>query len=210
MDVLFKARGLHRVSGGDNNASGILPWIIMQTAYDLFKEHINDTKYKYELNKYRKAWMVEYSAFNEKGCTNLLDLEQGEFLGDLMNDYEGYIKEDLKIFFWQVTNVIEEDFTFKEEKELAAAVCIYTLSQCADSIYRMVYSPVSRTDVEIADKHLLNCKRIIYAWQEEFRKRKGYRTDIDLYSNKTIAEAMDILVRKQVKFLKKYDKEWKD
>lgn len=210
VDTLLEARDLHRVQGGDDNASPILPWIIMDVAYTLYKQYIDTDKYKFTLNKLRKEWIKEFSAFNEKGCTNLLDLEQGEFLGDMMEEFEKYIKNDLTIAFYQVTNVIENDFSFEEEKELAAAVCIFVLTQCADAVYRMVFTPVNRKDIEIADKHLLNCKRIMHLWQKEYRKRKGYRTDVDLYANKTIAEAIDIFVRKQVRFLKKYDKEWKD
>lgn len=201
-DKYLATKGLRRVKGSDQDASTLLPHILMYEAKNLFDDYVNSIESEFKMQECKGKWLKAFNNFRNELFV-YLNTEEKDFVTIMMADFEEYIQEYLKVAFWQVTNVCSEE-PFEKQKVLAACVIISVLTQSACIVWRQVFTPLSHADRKYSNKNLEACIKYIQEWQILYRgKDKPY---IDCNENENINLAINTLCQEQIKYLKIYHK----
>lgn len=193
VDAFLQSKGLKKISGSDNDASPLLPLIMMDSAYQIFSKYIRKVDFKHELKRYRGEWIKNYNAFNKEYFSCYND-ELTDAMVDLMDDFEKYIEHDLFITFVQFENLFISE-PLERQEMMAACLLANVMCQSAELVYERVY-------VGRKNKNLLAC----YSWMHKINE-KYYGKDkpmVNPNESDMITKCVDILCRKEVEFLRNY------
>lgn len=102
-----------------NDCSVLMPLLMMDNAYTLYGEYIAKSGVKFELNKLRKDWEHKYHLFNHQ-YFYAWNADESDYVLDLMNEYEEYIKHNLDLTFYEVMNSFME-LDIKRRRVIARA-----------------------------------------------------------------------------------------
>jgi len=198
VDTYLKSKGLKRMGGNDGDASPILPLIMMDMAYQLYREHIAPIECKQEMKQLKNRWKMNYSAFN-KDFFRVFNADETDFIVDMMDEFDEFIKKDLTIAFWQFTNVMKDE-PIDRQKVLSACMLINILCQCANIVWERVYK--SSKSQSSTNQNLLQCEHIIHRWKNLYYGKN--KPTIDCNKSEQICLAVDILCKHQIEFMKRY------
>ena len=199
VDKYLKAKGLKRVKGADNDASPILPSIMMDSAFQLFCKYVEKVECMHEMKHWKKEWITHYKRFNHD-FFRCYDTDETDFIIDMMDTFEEYIANDMTVTFVQFTNLFKNE-SFDRQKVLSACMLSNILCQCAEIIWeRVYYAPLEKKNQDI-----IACEKYMHKWSDMYY---GYdKPNVNPNNSKPICDAVSILCAKQVKFLNIYRNE---
>lgn len=199
VDKYLKAKGLKRVKGADNDASPLLPLIMMDSAFQLFDKYVKKVECRHEMKKWKNEWLAHYHRFN-RDFFRCYDGDETDFIIDMMDTFEEYIANDMTITFVQFTNLFKNE-SFDRQKVLSACMLSNILCQCAEIIWERVYY----ASLEKKNQDIIACEKYMHKWSDMYY---GYdKPNVNPNNSKPICDAVSILCAKQVKFLNIYRNE---
>lgn len=196
VDTYLKSRGLKRQKGRDDDATPLLPLIMMDSAYQLFNTYIKPVNSRFEMKKYKNEWLKAYNSFN-KDFFSCYNEEQTDYLIDMMDAFAEYIKNHEEIVFVQFTNQFKNE-PLERQKVLSASMIINVYCQCAEIIWEAIF----RNAYHKENKNILACERLIHKWNAQYYGAD--KPDVDPNKNEEICRCVDILCRKQTEFIRNY------
>lgn len=199
VDTYLQAKGLKRLRGAEEDATPILPLIIMDSAFQLYDTYINPIKCKHEMKKLKNDWVDAYNKFN-RDYFSCYSEEQTLFIVDMMDTFEDYIKNDLKIAFIQFTSLFKNE-SLERQKVISACLLSNVLCQSAEIVWERVYNSCDMK----TNRYIIACERIMHKWGDIFYGRE--KPSIDPNKNSDISLAVNVLCKRQMEFLRLYYKE---
>lgn len=196
VETYLRANGLKRINGSDEDASPLLPLIIMDSAFQLYCKHVRPIKCRQEMKKIKNAWFASYEAFN-KDYFRCYNQDQTEYICDMMDAFGTYIENDLAIAFVQFTNLFKSE-DVERQKVIAACMLSNVLCQCAELIWERVYAAAYRKQ----NKEIIACEKYMHQWVDRYYGVKSRLVNPN--ESKPLCDAIDMLCRKQVEFLRLY------
>ena len=198
VDTYLRSKGLKRIGGNEDDASPILPLIMMDMAYQLYKENIKPIVCKQEMKQLKNRWEQNYHTFNHD-FFRVFDMDETDFIVDMMDEFDEFIKKDLTIAFWQFTNVIKDE-PIERQKVLSACMLISVLCQCANIVWERAYK-VSKSPCS-TNSNLLQCEHLIHKWKTLYYGKN--KPTIDCNKDEQICLAVNVLCRHQIQFMNRY------
>lgn len=197
VEIFLKSKGMKKISGSDNDASPLLPLIMMDSAFQLYCEYIKPVECKHEMKKWKNDWIKNYTAFNKEyfSCFNI---EQTDYICDMMDEFEKFIEHDLFIAFIQFENLFIQE-PLERQEVLAASMLANIHCQCAEIVWERLMEHCS---TDKTNRHIIACHKIMHKWSDAYY---GYdKPLVNPNKNKNICDAVDVLCKKQINFLRKY------
>lgn len=198
VDVYLASRGYKRLKGADEDATPILPLIMMDSAFQLYDKYIKPVKCKHELKKLKNEWVAHYNRFN-RSFFRCYNEEQTDFIIEMMDAFEDYIQKDMQIAYIQFTNLFRNE-DLERQKILSACMLSNILCQCAEIIHERIYGGV----YENKNHDIISCEKTMHKWSDLFYGKE--KPSLDPNKDKNITTAVDILCKRQIEFLKLYRK----
>lgn len=199
VDKYLKSKGLKRVKGADNDASPLLPLIIMDSAFQLFDKYVKPVECKHEMKHWKKEWIAHYKRFNHD-FFRCYDTDETDFVIDMMDTFEDYIANDMTIAFVQFTNSFKSE-SFDRQKVISACMLSNVLCQCAEIIWERVYA----SSMEKKNQDLISCKRYMHKWSDAYYGKD--KPNVNVNESKPVCDAVNILCRRTVNFSRLYHNE---
>lgn len=199
IEKYLKAKGLKKVKGADNDAIPLLPFIIMDSAFQLFDKYVKKVECRHEMKKWKKEWIAHYNRLNND-FFRCYDEEETDFIINMMDTFEEYVANDMLIVFVQFTNLFKNE-SLDRQKILSACMLINILCQCAENFWERVFSAT----FEKKNQDIIACERYMHKWSDAYYGKD--KPNLNPNNSKPICDAVDILCHKQVKFLNIYRNE---
>lgn len=196
VDTYLTSKGLKRIKGEDNDASPLLPLIMMDSAYSLFSRYVGGLECHHEMKKLKGLWIESYNRFN-RDYFRCYDEEETSAIVDMMDAFEEYIAKDMKIAFLQFTNLFKHE-DIEKQKIISACLLANVLCQSAEIVWERVYASTE----ERCNRHIVTCERILHKWSDKFYGKDN--KDVNPNESKSIRDAIDVLCRNQINFLRTY------
>lgn len=195
--TFLKSKGLRKIAGNENDASPILPLIMMDSAYQLYDKWVKPVESKHEMKRLKKEWIANYNLFNKDFLTCFND-EQTDFIIDMMDNFESYIAHDMMITFVQFSNLFIEE-PIERQNVLTACMLANVLCQSAEIVWERIYA---RTDCNKQNKYIIVCEKMMHKWAEKYYGQ-GH-PPVNPNDDKNITLAVDILCKRMINFLRTY------
>lgn len=190
------AKGLKKIMGADDDASPLLPLIMMDSAFSLFQKYIKPVECRHEMKHLKKEWLTHYNKFNHD-YFRCYDTDETDFIIDMMDAFEEYISHDMTIAFIQFTNLFKSE-SLERQKIISACMLANILCQCAEIVWERVYG----SSPEKKNQNIIACKKVLRKWNDSFYGMdKPY---VNSNGDKNICAAVDVLCKKQIDFLTLY------
>lgn len=196
VDTYLFSKGLKRLKGADEDASPLLPLIMMDSAYQLYCKYVKPLECKHELKKLKNEWCKSYKVFN-KDFFRCYNAEQTDFICDMMDDFDKFISPYNMTAFVQFTNIFGDE-ELEKQKILSACMLINVLCQCSEIVYERIYAKA----YERKNKAIIDCERYMHLFAEKLYGND--KKSINPNESKGISDAVDVLCKKQIYFLKNY------
>lgn len=197
VNIYLKSRRLVVKSGNEGDFSPLLPLIIMDSAYQMWQKYIRPVECRHEMKKLKNEWSATYHAFN-RDYFRCYNAEQVDFLCDLMDANEEYLRNDIMVAFVQCSNLCKGE-TFEREQVLAACMMMDIFTSLAILIWQRCYRNGYPKDKD--NIYLTKLSRNINRWKNLYY---GGEDTVNPNDSEEIVTAVDILTRKQIKFLQSY------
>lgn len=124
-------------SGNAESFEPLLPFVLMDTVYQLWCKRVQPMNCRFQQNHYKKEWKRQYSAFNS-AFFRAFNPEQTSYIVDLMDEFDEYNRNDRTILKVQLMNCC--DFlTFEEQDFLSDLYLCDIFTKAAQSVWTRVY-----------------------------------------------------------------------
>lgn len=195
VNVFFERHGYKLVKEGDNFAP-ILPYIIMDECYSLYRRVILPIECGFEMKRARKIWSESYNAFN-KDFFNCYGEEQRAELIEKMDNFEEYIAKDEMIAKVQIMNQFPDE-PLDRQNVIATCILCSILVQSAQIVWARIYKNSQRRGMENMD--LKNIRKGINGFANLYYGKEKLNIKVD--DNPEVCKAVNVLCRKMIKWLK--------
>lgn len=116
----------------------LLPFILLDEAYDLYNKHVAPMKCKFELNKYKKEWSKAYQKLNKA----LFAHNDADMVIDMMDSLEEEVHNTFVSFRSQVKDMLPSNL---DSADLLAAIYTYiVIVEFANSSHCVIYNRRSK------------------------------------------------------------------
>lgn len=163
----------------------LLPFILADGVYLVFKEYITPLNFKYDLKMYSKKILKALEALHKDFFASYNE-EDVNCLIEEMDRFSEEIDADLKLLRISVSNHLRE-FPIEIRNNLASMTTLVHLSQCSRIMYRELY----RYNNEEMDNKLLsgivsNADCLFSAYTKRYARSK-HKINLNEYHDVTIA-----------------------
>lgn len=196
VDTYFVAHGFRQTKGGAQDFSPILPFLMLDEVYTMYRRTILPIKCAHQMKQSKMLWAESYNAFN-KDFFACYTKEQTEAIIERMDDFEQFIAKDEMIVKVQIMN--EVNFEPLERQDVIATCLLCSiLVQSAQVVWRRIYKNSLQQDTE--NIALRNIRRGIVGFMNEYYGKN--KPDIKVDDNPQVAGAVGVLCRNMIKWLK--------
>ena len=196
VDTYFVAHGFRQTKGGAQDFSPILPFLMLDEVYTMYRRTILPIKCAHQMKQSKMLWAESNNAFN-KDFFACYTKEQTEAIIERMDDFEQFIAKDEMIVKVQIMN--EVNFEPLERQDVIATCLLCSiLVQSAQVVWRRIYKNSLQQDTE--NIALRNIRRGIVGFMNEYYGKN--KPDIKVDDNPQVAGAVGVLCRNMIKWLK--------
>lgn len=191
--------------GGDAQDESILaPFILADSAYLVYEEHIKPLGLKHQFKLHQNNFMRCYTAMN-KDFFSAFNPEETEYIIDKMDALHDGICNDIEILRISVINNLTQ-FPLEVRKNIASFAALVHLSQCARILFGELFKVKSYEGVEpMKNKHLDGMVSYSANLFKAYTLQYAHNTEIiDLNEIKGITAASTVLCNKILKTLNLY------
>lgn len=197
---------------GENILAPLLPFILMDIAYDQMNRSVKSLDLKRDMKKARANWYTCYKRFNDKLFKVLSEDERDEFI-DKMDDFEQSIEHDLMITKISAMECLPDRVKLADEEILSSVLLANIMSQMSESLYGEIF----KTSLYRYSGDRIGCSKVdndlhgTRVWAREFSRmyldQLGiHEGDADGYvpdkKYKRLDTSCDVLCKKAIKWLK--------
>lgn len=175
----------------------LLPFFIMDVQFQIYCHDIAYLPVKYQMKQVRGKWIAAYNKFNKAFFNAFTQDEQDELI-DKMDDFADYIQNDVMVAKVAFMDMVK-DLPFERQGVIGACLMCNVLAQSAQVIWGKVYH--DRHGVKETNGELRRIQICSYDFLNMYY-REGRNISCD---TPRITEAVNILCRKIVKWLYRYD-----
>lgn len=195
VDTYLKAQGFKRITGGDEDFSPILPFIMLDGVYQMYCKTISPIQCRFEMRKYKNDWEKSYNAFN-KAFFDCFSDSQTDAIIDKMDSFADYIGNYLVVAKVQIMDVLKNEPSERQEV-LATCLLCSILAQSAQVVWKRVYkSGHYGVSENFAIKNLH--KAICDFMNAYYGKNKPH---IKVDKEKPVSDAVSVLCHKMITWL---------
>lgn len=191
VDKYLASRGMKLVGGA--TLEPLLPFIIMDAQYQLYRQDIAPLPLKREIKQVRSKWINAYNKFN-KGLFAPFTADEQDEIVDKMDEFAAYIQNDLIVTKVAMMNIVKF-LPFEQQNVIGSALMCNALAQAAQVIWNKVFFD-RRGNPETNRE--LHCIRVSSYRFTNMYYREGENISCN---TKEVNVAMDILCRKMVRWL---------
>lgn len=195
VDAYLGAQGFRRITGGNDDFSPILPFIMLDGVYQMYCKTISGIFCRFEMKRYRNDWEKSYNAFN-KAFFDCFSDEQRDAIIDKMDSFADYIGNYLTIAKVQIMNCLKHE-TEERQEVLATCLLCSILVQSSQIVWRKVYK-----DSKLRGNENMSLKRLHKAicdfMGEYYGKNKPH---IKVDEEKSVSDAVNVLCHKMINWL---------
>lgn len=198
VEIFLKSKGMKKISGDENDASPLLPMIMMDSAYQVWCKYIKKVPCKHEMKKLKNEWIDNYNKFN-KDYMRVFDDDGQDFVIEMMDNFEKFIEHDMMIVFVQFSNLVINE-PLERQEVIASGLLCNVLCQSARIVWERVFI---NAPYEVRhNAYICACEAKSHLWNNAYYG-KG-KKDINPNENKMVSDAVSILCRKEINFLRTY------
>jgi len=171
-----------------DGAELLLPFMIMIAHQDLFNESVRKITVKGDSKYVRNLWTLKYRQF-ETLLTKCYDLDNMDYLGDLTDGFEDFIKDKMTLTRAAIIGALPiEDFDVK--CKISDAILCSILAQSANQLWENIYGKPNQLLTAVDKLSLRFCGKV-------HPLSKG----LNLNGEKNISEAVYVLCNKMLDFV---------
>lgn len=223
VDIFLESRGMMKMSGPEGDVAPVMPFIIMDAQYCIYRRGISRLKVRHELQRLKKRWAECYTRFNRSFFKAFNQDQQDEII-DKMDDFEEYIDDDIKNIRSEISKCFDS-VPHDTREVIADCLTCNILAQSAQIIWSKVYRLYDRKMARECFASSINEeKNNLMKAGEGVCLKEGFNNDIegvrkysrkfldlfykegnnvDINNSKPLTTAVDTLCRNIVRWLKK-------
>lgn len=133
----MNARGLVYKTGNRESIAPLMPFLLMDIAYDLWKKKVTPLPLKFEAKQLANAFINDYTSFN-KPFFAAFDDDQRDWVIDRMDELGAYLEHDIFITQISLMNLFN-DRPIEEQDVVASILLCGAITQMAQIIYGAVF-----------------------------------------------------------------------
>lgn len=172
----------------------VMPYIMMDSVYQIYKEEIQPLPLKNQLKQYRNKWEKNYKYFNHE-FFSVFTQDEAVDITDMMDEFEEFIANDLMVVRSTVMNIFGDD-EFEMKKTIGACSLCNIITQSAQILWSMVYRDFKGRATK--NPYLSAIEKSTHDFMNAY-----YVCDkvIDLNASKTLKNSVDSLCYKMMHYL---------
>lgn len=197
VNAYCKRNNLDVIAGslGGQDPAPIMPFLIMDCAYQEFCREIKPIETRHSAKKVRNRWLADYRAFNLR-LFSCLDAAQRDFVIDLMDKYAEFIGNDAMLMKVAVMDLVS-GCKFEEQKVIGSLMLINIYSQVAQIVWGTVFRTNHGQDEQCPE--LLRMRRDSHALCNGIAILEE---DVNPNIDEKLNKAVDVFVKRTTKWLK--------
>ena len=176
---------------GENDVAPILAFLLADCAFQEFCEGVKPLKFKHALKKKQSDWLADYHTFNKR-LFICLDEDQRDFVIDLMDAYEDFIKNDVMLMRVALMNLVG-GCSFEDQKHIASLMLCNIFTQVAQITWGLVYKTTKGKDerapeldrMKCVSHHLANSVALLES-DVHPNEDAGLNAAVEAFMNKTV------------------------
>lgn len=197
VDAYFLAHGFRQTKGDAQDFSPMLPLLILDEVYTMYRKTILPITCTHEMKQAKKLWSESYNDFN-RDFFRCFTAEQRDAIMEKMDNFEEYIAKDEMIAKVQIMNGLSFE-PLERQEIIATCVLCSILVQSAQVVWRRIYKNRRQEDTE--NIHLKNIRRGITKFGDAYYGKN--KPIVRLDENPQVAGAVSVLCRNMIKWLKR-------
>lgn len=197
VNTYLEHQGFKKIEGGDDDFSPLLPFLMLDLMYQMWSKTIKPINCKFEMKRYKKAWIENYNAFNTQ-FFRCFTQEQQDAIIEKMDDFEEYVQNNLMIAKVQLMNCLSFE-TFERQEVLATCLLCSILAQASHIIWGRVYKDARQRDTE--NLYIRGIETNINGFMNLYYGKGKPHVKPD--ESKPVSDAVDALCKKTISWLSK-------
>lgn len=203
MEKWLADRGKKLTSEDKQHSRVFLPYLIMDTAYQVYCKHIMTVPASFRLLQLRKALGSAFSNFS-KDFFRCFTIDESCEITDEMDGFESYIGNDVVILKLALMKQCE-DYPLEKQQVICSGMIVNILAQCAEVIYEDSFKRETRlggTRRLVGERNDL-IEAVARATMRFLKEYNKNGRDIDFNSSKDIDDCVNIICKRIVQFISK-------
>lgn len=181
---------------GNHDVAPIMPFIIMDSAYQLYLKYVLPYPSQREMKKSKNEWGKSYKSFNSEFFSTL-DNDQRDLMMDILDEFEEETKDKRDIVFFQLLRLLPTNIDVDKRKILASCMTMEVITQSAIIVWEQIYEGAYRIDRH--NRFLEGCAKQIGIFKNLlYGNSHGH---IDPNKDEQVTKAVDVLCSKQINFI---------
>lgn len=201
IEKYVKANGMRLVGGNGTDCGVIMPWLIMDTQYQLYWKEIRPLNCGHSLQQCKTRWEESYNRFN-RAMFSYFNEEEKDYIVDLMAEMEDYIAHDVTIAQIQFENKIMEFYDPDEQRVIASCMLCHILATCAQLIYGEIFR--TRYNHGRVNNDIQGVAHNAWQFANIFHDASYPGMRISFNEDKNIGTSVAIIEKKIIRFFKEH------
>lgn len=193
-DRYLAYRHMKRTKGENGDTLLLMPFFIMDAAYQIYCKDIKDLECKHLAKQAKKKWAKNYHSFTTEFFL-AFDEDQTEFITDMMDEFNDYIHNHIVLLKSTVMTNFTDNTPFEDKKVLSSLLACNVLAQAAQHLYGESYRKSDLSKQK--NKYIEGCQRASYEYACQYPVAVG----VDLTSSDKVMKMIDGLCKKIIQFL---------
>ncbi len=191
--------GLVKGKLGKDDPAPILAFLIADCAFQEFCEGVKPLGLKHEMKKKQSEWLWNYHTFNKR-LFICLDEDQKDFVIDMMDAYEEFIRNDVMLMRVALMNLVG-GCEFEDQKNIASLMLCNIFAQTAQITWGLVFKNDRGRDERVPE--LDRMKKLSHTLANSVALIKE---DINPNADVGLTTSVEAFMNKTVKWLNNHEK----